>query len=103
VLCGNEEIRALNRRYRGVNRPTDVLSFTNDEPSLNLLGDILIDTATAERQKGSHSLQEELQVLFLHGLLHLLGYDHHRPEDKAAMREREQRYWRMFRQEGDSS
>jgi probable rRNA maturation factor len=82
-------IRELNRRYRGKNVPTDVLSFPADEPGH--LGDIVIALGVARRQAGSagHSLSTEFRVLALHGLLHLLGYDHER--DNGEMRRLEQR------------
>ena len=82
-------VRELNRRYRDKNVPTDVLSFPADEPGQ--LGDIVIALGVARRQASSagHSLGTEFRVLALHGLLHLLGYDHER--DNGEMRRLEQR------------
>lgn len=73
VLVSDRGIRYYNRRYRGVSEPTDVLAFPMGEESY--LGDILISVETADRQRRS-SLQTELMVLALHGLLHLMGHDH---------------------------
>jgi probable rRNA maturation factor len=73
VLVSDRGIRYYNRRYRRVPEPTDVLAFSMGEESY--LGDILISVETAGRQRRK-SLQTELKVLALHGLLHLMGYDH---------------------------
>jgi probable rRNA maturation factor len=77
VLAGDRTLRALNARYRGKDRPTDVLSFPGPGGEAGL-GDILISVATAERNARSQgrTLARELDVLALHGLLHLLGHDH---------------------------
>lgn len=88
ALAGDAHVRELNRRYRRKNRPTDVLSFPADSsPSADTpLGDIVIATGVAKRQarEAGHSQQTELRVLALHGLLHLLGYEHE--ADGAAAR-----------------
>ena len=75
VLCDNLFIRSLNAQYRGQDKPTDVLSFAQDDP--NLLGDIVISLPTAARQAeaAGWSLADEVALLAVHGLLHLLGYD----------------------------
>ncbi len=81
-LVSDRRIRQLNRDYRAIDRVTDVLSFPGDsepDPDGSLyLGDVVISVSTAERAAGlnGHSLQRELQILALHGYLHLLGYDH---------------------------
>ena len=82
-------VRELNRRYRRKNTPTDVLSFPADEPGD--LGDVVIALGVAKRQAAAagHSLNTEFRVLALHGLLHLLGYDHER--DDGEMRRLERR------------
>jgi len=91
VLTGEERIRKLNARYRGVDAPTDVLAFPADfiDPDLDAryLGDILISVPRAEAQaeERGHSRSEELQLLVVHGLLHLVGYDHLEEEEKSAM------------------
>ena len=100
VLCGEDTMRGYNRRYRGVNRSTDVLSFPAELPDGDELGDILIDTHTAAQQKGNHSLDEEVQALLLHGILHLLGHDHQGHSQRMAMEETQQSYMKLFRQEG---
>ena len=86
LLCGDRRMRTLNARWRGVDRPTDVLSFPAFEASASraaarrgtFLGDLVIDVAYAARQarRRGHALGREVQILLAHGLLHLLGYDH---------------------------
>lgn len=75
VLCDDAFIQSLNVRYRGLDRPTDVLSFAQDDPQV--LGDIIISLPTAARQAeaAGWSLENEIALLGVHGLLHLLGYD----------------------------
>jgi probable rRNA maturation factor len=77
VLTGDRAVRALNARYRGQDRPTDVLSFPGGA-TRGELGDIVISVPTAERNAhaGGRTLARELDVLALHGFLHVLGYDH---------------------------
>ena len=78
ALVGDAAMRRLNRRFAGKDRATDVLSFPSDAFD-GALGDIAVATGVARRQArdGGHTYLEELRVLALHGLLHLLGYDHH--------------------------
>jgi probable rRNA maturation factor len=79
AIVSDERMRALNRRFRRKDRVTDVLSFTPfGGTSLDLLGDLAIARGLAARQarRHGHSLRVELRILALHGLLHLLGYDH---------------------------
>lgn len=94
LLAGDREIHDLNLRYRGKDKPTDVLSFPQDddeplEGSPRILGDVAISVETAERQaeaKG-HTFERELTILLIHGVLHLIGYDHERGrKDGIAMR-----------------
>jgi probable rRNA maturation factor len=77
VFAGDATLRTLNARYRGKDKPTDVLSFPGPGGDEGL-GDIVISVATAERNAKSlgRSLPQELDVLALHGFLHVLGYDH---------------------------
>jgi probable rRNA maturation factor len=77
VLTGDRAVRALNVRYRGQDRPTDVLSFPGGGTEVEL-GDIVISVETAERNARAQrrTLARELDVLALHGFLHVLGYDH---------------------------
>jgi probable rRNA maturation factor len=93
LLTDDEHLRQLNKQYRGEDRATDVLSFPSGEPMpgnedlLEYLGDIAISVPYAERQASvkGHNLSAELQLLAVHGVLHLLGYDHTDGEEKAAM------------------
>ncbi len=89
ALVSDARIRDLNRRFRRVDRATDVLSFSNgaQRTANSGLGDIVIATGVARRQakEAGHTLQAELRVLALHGLLHLLGYDHHSRDDRGRM------------------
>jgi probable rRNA maturation factor len=101
ALVTDSRIRALNRTYRGKDAPTDVLSFpAEDAPSPDMaqaaafaLGDIAIATGVARRQARAegHSYATELKVLALHGLLHLMGYDHEDPADAGRMARVERR------------
>jgi probable rRNA maturation factor len=83
-LVSNDEIHEINNQYRGIDGPTDVLSFTGMPVSL---GDIVISTEKAGQQakEYGHSLERELAFLTAHGMLHLLGYGHDSPEDEAEM------------------
>ncbi|NBG89323.1 rRNA maturation RNase YbeY [Isachenkonia alkalipeptolytica] len=91
-LVTPEEIKELNKQYRGKDRATDVLSFPVEElfqpGEEKILGDIVISTEAVMEQarEYSHSVEREIAYLFLHGLLHLLGYDHLESEDKEKMR-----------------
>ena len=89
AIVADRRVRDLNRRYRRKDATTDVLSFPTDEPGE--LGDVVIALGVARRQasQAGHSLATEFRVLALHGLLHLLGYDHER--DAGQMRRLEQR------------
>ena len=102
VLVTDAHIHKLNSRYRHKNAPTDVLSFPTDPGSripdpgfrhAKFLGDIVIATGIARRQgrEAGHSYQAELRILALHGLLHLLGYDHDSADDRGRMARVEQR------------
>lgn len=91
VITDDQEVHALNRQYRDVDATTDVLSFSMgdvDPDSGNLyLGDIVIslERALAQSQSQQHSILDELRLLVVHGVLHLLGYDHADEEEMAAM------------------
>jgi len=82
LLADDEELEHLNTAFRGKNKPTDVLSFPADELAKDHAGDIAISLETAARQakEFGHSLQSEVKILLLHGLLHLKGMDHERDE-----------------------
>jgi probable rRNA maturation factor len=100
ALVSDARIRALNKQFRRKDEPTDVLSFPNDAAAPRAwhlaprsLGEIAISTVTARRQarEARHSYRSELKVLALHGLLHLLGYDHDHPADRGRMARVERR------------
>ena len=84
AIVSDHCVQLLNCRYRGENQPTDVLSFPSGEG--RCLGDIVIAAGVARRHAhaAAHSLQTELRVLALHGLLHLLGYDHEHDNGRMA-------------------
>ena len=88
AIVPDGRVQQLNRRYRRKDATTDVLSFPSDERGY--LGDVVIAAGVARRQarQAGHSLQHELRVLALHGLLHLLGYDHERDDGRMARLER---------------
>lgn len=92
LLTTDAEIRQLNRTFRKKNKPTDVLSFPAPAPlpgHQSTGGDLAISVETAARQadEAGHALSVELQVLLLHGVLHLAGYDHERDTGQMAARE----------------
>ncbi len=104
LLVDNEYIKELNFMYRGKDEATDVLSFAmnelgEEEPELeelddiNMLGDIVISVEQAwhQSQEYGHSLERELGYLLVHGLLHLLGYDHESEREQKLMREWEEK------------
>jgi rRNA maturation RNase YbeY len=100
VLTDDAAIRELNQRYRGTDAPTDVLSFAQGEGeafaqpdgALPHAGDVIISIETARRQADEHgiALQDEVAHLLVHGILHLLGYDHEIDADAKIMRAREE-------------
>ncbi len=104
LLTGDDEIRALNRHYRKLDRATDVLSFhqlelegaTDPAGDGVFLGDIVISVETAHRRAGGR-LPGELARLAIHGLCHLFGHDHHRPGPAKEMRRLEQKLLRASR------
>lgn len=91
LLTGDAKVRELNRAHRGKDRATDVLSFPADD--VVFLGDIAISVETARRQAAEYDapLQSEINRLLIHGLLHLLGHDHHEPAERAVMEAEERR------------
>lgn len=105
VITDSEGIREINKEYRGIDKPTDVLSFPQyefvsptvfvddleDEPKPIILGDIVIakDVMVRQAEEIGHSFEDELSYLTVHSVLHLLGYDHMDEQDKKIMRERE--------------
>jgi len=98
AIVSDTRIRKFNARFRRRDKTTDVLSFPGDAPPASrlaprFLGDILIAAGVARRQarEAGHAYAAELKVLALHGLLHLLGYDHHEPADEGRMARLERR------------
>jgi len=102
VVASEETVRDLNRRYRGLDEPTDVLSFGHEPAGdtgpfvtppdgVRRLGEVILSYRAAERQarEVGRSVQEEASHLVVHGLLHLVGYDHENDEDERRMRTRE--------------
>lgn len=90
ALVGDKEMRPLNAKYRKKNKTTDVLSFPADNPATAkrvLLGDVIISVEQARRQakERNHSLKREMVILLIHGILHLLGYDHERSPRQAKI------------------
>jgi probable rRNA maturation factor len=91
VITSDDHLQELNLRHLGIDATTDVLSFPAEETDPDTgdlyLGDILISypSAQAQSETGGHTLQDELQLLVVHGVLHLLGYDHAEPEEKRRM------------------
>ena len=93
IIIDNEKIHEINREYRGIDRPTDVISFAleDDKTFINtdfrVLGDIYIsiDKVHEQAENYGHSFRRELSFLTVHGILHLLGYDHMEPEDEKVM------------------
>lgn len=87
----DETIRELNNTYRNINRATDVLSFLQDGPDFSILGDIVISVDTAKRHavRYENTYEFEINKLLVHGILHLLGYDHKKKRETIVMREKE--------------
>lgn len=93
IIVDNEKIHSINKEYRGIDRETDVISFAlEDDKSMILVGNrvlgdiyISIDKAKEQAKLYNHSLKRELCFLSIHGLLHLLGYDHMTKEDEEKM------------------
>jgi probable rRNA maturation factor len=89
VLTNDAQLHQLNLQFLGIDAPTDVLSFPAGEVDPDTdrpyLGDVLISIERAQAQALTQSLQDELRLLVVHGVLHLLGHDHADPAEKAAM------------------
>jgi len=100
LFCDDAFISELNRTYRGKSGPTDVLSFSQERPSFSgarVLGDIVISLETVERfcRNDLAAIRSEVLLLFCHGFLHLLGYDHTTKSGRKAMQDRQARYLRL--------
>jgi probable rRNA maturation factor len=90
TLVSLDEIREMNRAYRGLDKPTDVLSFPAEGA---VIGDVVIcfDQAVIQAREYGNTVKRELAFLAVHGLLHLLGYDHHSEADERDMRDMQKR------------
>ena len=89
LITGNSSMRGLNARFRGKNRPTDVLSFPAAASANGFVGDIAVslDVAVANARLLGHSVADEIRILILHGILHLAGYDHESDQGEMAKEE----------------
>jgi probable rRNA maturation factor len=110
VVTGQEMVQQLNRNFRGQDEPTDVLAFSSREEAVGLptfilapdglshLGEVIISYPQALKQaeEHSHSLKKELTILLIHGLLHLLGYDHEEGEQERQMQAREKELLKLI-------
>lgn len=98
IIVDNEYIHTLNREYRGIDRPTDVITFALEDTkdidydNFRLLGDIYIslDKAHSQATEYGHSFEREICFLAVHGFLHLLGYDHMEKDEEKIMFERQE-------------
>jgi probable rRNA maturation factor len=109
VLTNDEEIQSLNSEWREKDKPTDVLSFPQDEEDGELLGDVVISIETASKQagdpfgwarahanvEGDWTTLDETTLLLIHGILHLLGHDHHKPAEAKRMQKEETRLFSL--------
>lgn len=102
VMTNDEEMREINRQYRKIDNTTDVLSFPineNKDITSPMLGDIVIsfDKAKSQSVENDCTVEEEIAFLYIHGLLHLLGYDHERSEeDEKEMFELQEQFFENF-------
>jgi probable rRNA maturation factor len=116
VFTDNDTIQNLNRQYRNIDSPTDVLAFQMypgdraDETdfimppdSIRHLGEVIISypQAAIQAKEYRHSTRHEIKILLIHGILHLLGYDHEIPDEEAAMRMKEEEILRKLTEPGD--
>ena len=87
VISGDARLRKLNRTFTGIDAPTDVLSFASQDEHAAYLGDVVISFMRAREQarRDGHALVDELRLLVIHGVLHLLGHDHHYATEKKRM------------------
>lgn len=109
VITGNKRIRSLNKKYRNIDKVTDVLSFGNEEKcgavkfvdpadSVVYLGEIFIcySRAVSQAKQEKHTVQKEIAILLVHGMLHLLGYNHKKEEEARIMKKKEEEIWKKF-------
>ena len=108
VICDNAFIHILNRDYRGKDRPTDVLSFAQREAGFAddpMLGDVIlsIEKARVQAQEHKKTLAQELSLLLVHGILHLIGFDHEEEEEAEEMEQKEREILSVLQVEWESS
>lgn len=91
IICDNSYIQEINREYRNIDKPTDVLSFPYEDMPYTPLGSIVISVDFVEEKSKlyKHSFDEELSLLFIHGLLHLVGFDHEKDNGEHRTKEEE--------------
>lgn len=91
VFVNDDEMRKINREQRGIDKATDVLSFPYEQVPGGLMGSVVISTDTASRVAAGlgHSIECEIALLFLHGVLHILGYDHEIDDGQMRGKEKE--------------
>lgn len=96
IITSNEEIQAINKEYRNINKPTDVLSFPYEDMPMSPLGSIVISSQFVESKAKEleHTNDDEVALLFIHGLLHLIGFDHE--VDNGEMRKEEEKFINKF-------
>ncbi|MEN8303401.1 MAG: rRNA maturation RNase YbeY [Campylobacterota bacterium] len=96
IVTDDDEMRSINSEYRGIDRPTDVLSFPYEDMPMSPLGTIIISSSHVEEKakEFSHTNDDEFTLLFIHGLLHLLGFDHE--VDSGEMRDKEKKLIKQF-------
>ena len=96
IVTSNEEIQQINKKYREIDKPTDVLSFPYEDMPMSPLGSIVISSeyVQVKAKELGHTTSDELALLFIHGLLHLIGLDHE--VDNGEMREEEERLIKKF-------
>lgn len=97
LFCDDSQIQALNKAYRKKNAPTDVLSFEQDPgvvPGVRMLGDIVISLETVEARGAgdTEAMRADVRLLFCHGMLHLLGYDHATAAERRCMAAKQAQY-----------
>ncbi len=104
IFIDQKKIHEMNKTYRNIDRPTDVLSFINDDIDDDSLGDIFISIEQARIQAidYGHSFEREIGFLAVHGYLHLLGYDHHSKEEEKTMIEAQERILKNAKLERNS-
>lgn len=117
LVTNDAGIRALNSRYRGIDQPTDVLSFALDEPGTDGaafpvtpggtagMGILVVSypTAVEQAQRNRVAVEDELRLLLVHGMLHILGYDHEKQKEGLAMRKKEREILGLIGRSGAKS